>query len=656
MIYGKHNAINYKKQKIIKLHKGMSPIYNNYIINAAKNKNNNNINFSNNLNLYENEKENKKNQYLTPNSISKTTKNSPRNIFYQYNHYNNKYKNNNNNHQIKYETTIQSPRKTFLNKLNFKAKKLNLNVKTLNMNLEINKCHNYNSSYYEDSNLKNLNNRNLSVIQANKYYNDDNSFITKDNKTKHDITKIQVNNLRNQLDKILSTKNRSRSSTKNKINNNKNKEKKEIENAFIFSDENSFVYDNNTLTENNKNYENRTKCILLKDKKIRKNIYINKKERKKRNGLNIKLFNSLKNNFIGIKLHNKKSIKNENDCNFSKNKFRYRNQGNRELRASKTEIENFENDSSSIIKVPKIIKQTKMETNSIEYEFNKNNDKWQISNKIYNINSIRSKSNENNIPNDSYNSNLEKNKKIITNKSRQKNYNIIKNEELENKYEVLIQSYKILKEENANLIQENKSLKKSNSFISEENAFLNNYILSIKKIIVTIISTYSKQITNLAQIVKNNVINSSSEYQNKMSKIKNVIYTYVSKELENKKRTNSLIAQLIQENKILRKILMNSRQDKNFLQEKQSYLDKDYKLNFNYNFLKNLNKIDKDFEKKLYLNISFNNNTNKNNSVKKKIKKEKYYDTDINYIKENNNKENNKMFEKKQIKYTKIKK
>ena len=91
------------------------------------------------------------------------------------------------------------------------------------------------------------------------------------------------------------------------------------------------------------------------------------------------------------------------------------------------------------------------------------------------------------------------------------------------------------------------------------------------------------------------------------------------------------------------------------LQEKpkQTIIDKDYKLNFDYNFLRNLNKKEKDFGKQLYLNISFNNNTNKNNSVKKKIKNEKYNENNMN---SNILEENNKIFDKKKIKYNKIKK
>ena len=659
MIYGKHNAINYNKQKIIKIHKGISPIYNNYTTNASKTNNKKNI--SNNLNIYSNEKENKKNQYLTSNSVSKTTKNSPRNIFYQYNHFNSKYKNNNNKQQIKYETNTNSPRKTFLNKVNFNAKKLNLNVKTLNMNLEINKYHNNNCFYNEDSDLKNVNNRNLSVIHTTKNNNDNNnhSFIIPDNKTKtkQEMTKIQVNNLRNQLDKILSTKNRSRSSTKKKIDSNKHNERNEIENTSIFTNENSFVDGNYTLTENNKINEKKSKCILLKDKKVKKNIYMNQKERKKRNELNIKLFNSLKNNFIGIKLPNKTKFNHENYKNNIKNKFRNRNQRNRELRTSKTQIENIENNSSSIIKVQKLIKKDKAQSNSIDYEFNKNKDKSSILSKIYHINTIRSKSNENNIPNKSYNSAFESLEKIINNNKNKTGDNFKKYEELENKYEVLLQSFQALKEENNDLVQENKSLKKRNSLVSEENKFLNNYIISIKKIITTIITTYSNQFQNLTQIVKNYIINIKSENHNKIDKIKSAIYEYSSEESEKNKKANSLITQLIHENKILRKILMIQKPDKNyFFKEKQGLLEKDYKLNFNYDFLKNLNKIDKDFEKKLYLNISFNNNVNKNNSVKKKIKKEKFFETDINYVKGNIYKENNKIFGKKQIKYTKIKK
>lgn len=654
MIYGKSNAINYNNQKIIKLHQGISPIYNNYINNASKNNNNSNMM---NTYAYQKENKNKKNQYLTSNSVSKTTKNSPRNIFYQYNYFNNKYKNNNNTNQhIKYETNINSPRKSFLKKVNFKTKKLNLNVKTLNMNLEINKYNNNDYSDNEDFNIKNLNNRNLSVINTIKHDNNDNSFIFQNNKTKNEMTKVQVNNLRNQLDKILSSKNRSKSNNKNNISNNNYIEKNEFEDNSIFTNENSFVYDNYTLTENNKNNKKKNKCILLKDKKIKKNIYLNKKEKKKRNDLNIKLFNSLKNNFIGIKLPNKKNDRNENIENLFKNKFRNRNEKNGELRTSKTQID-IDNDSSSIIKIPKRIKKVKRELNNLGYEYNKNVNKSVSLNKVFSTNSIRTKNNENSIHSKGYRETIENNKKFVFNNDEINENKNKKYEELENKYEMLLQSCQTLKDENKNVLEENKSLKKANSIYSEENTFLNNYIISIKKIVATIIETYSEQIQNLTKIAKNFLINSKTEYNDKVKKIKDTIDKYSLEELEKNKRTYSLIRQLIEENKILRKILINKNPDKNyFLEEKQGFFDKDHKLNFNYDFLKNLNKIDKDFEKKLYLNISFNNNMNKNNSVKKKIKKEKYYETDINYAKEINYKENNKIFEKKKIKYTKNKK
>ena len=68
------------------------------------------------------------------------------------------------------------------------------------------------------------------------------------------------------------------------------KNKNEVQNTYNFSNDNSFIYDNYTLTENNTN--NKNKCILLKDSKIKKITYLNKREKKKRNELNIKLFNS----------------------------------------------------------------------------------------------------------------------------------------------------------------------------------------------------------------------------------------------------------------------------------------------------------------------------------------------------------------------------
>ena len=652
MIYNKFKSLNNngKKQKIIRIHEAISPIYKNYFNNISKN-NNINKNYSSYINntFNEKEKQDKNIQNLTPNSNSKD---SSRNLFYQYNHnYNSKNKNTNINQQTKYKTNINSPRQSLFKNVNFRAKKMNLNIKTLNMKLAINKYKSNIPTENEDFNSKRLYKKNMSVVHTTKNSSiNDKSIIFQNNKIKNDMTKIQVNNLRNQLDQILSTKNRSNSGTKRNINIFKNKEIKELENNSIFSYENSFAYNNYTLTENN---QNKNKCILLKNKKINKSIYKNKKERKKRNELNIKLFNSLKNNFIGMKLPtNKKKIKNENHENISKIKFRNKNRRNKELRTSKTQIETIENESSSIIKVPKINK-SKRESSSIDNELNKNKNKSSILNKLYTQQSSNINRKEKNFSKENYSmiidSNNIINQKEIINK---------KCDEMENKYEILLQSYKTLKSQNINLIQENKSLKQEKKYISEENSFLNNYIISTKKIFATIITTYSKQIKNLTKIVKNYISNSKSEYQDKINKIKNVINKYSLQDLEKNKKVNSIIQQLIQENKILRKILIIQKPDKNYYsQEKQGFIEQEYKLNFNYDFLKNLNKIDKDFEKKLYLNISFNNNVNKNNSVKKKMKKEKKYIENENlYINENKSEENNKMIEKKKIKYTKNKK
>ena len=349
---------------------------------------------------------------------------------------------------------------------------------------------------------------------------------------------------------------------------------------------------------------------------------------------------------------NKKKLRNDKIENTSKTKQRNRNQRNRELRASRTQIENLENDSSSIIKVPKIFKTKKLESNSID-------DKTQTSsklNKINNTSTIKSKKIEDDMTSNNY-SMIHDNNNSIINENNLKEKTNKKYEEFENKYEVLLQSYKTLKEENTILIQENKSLQNNNSRYSEENTFLNNYIISIKKIVITIINSYSKEIQRLSQIIKNHTTNTKTENKNFLFKIKNVVDKYSSQELERNKRINLIIMQLIQENKILRKILMSQKPDKNYLlQDNQELIVKDHKLNFNYDFLKNFNKIDNDFEKKLYLNISFNNNVNKTNSVKKKNKKEIHYGTDKNYINENNFEENNRNFERKTIKYSKIKK
>ena len=53
----------------------------------------------------------------------------------------------------------------------------------------------------------------------------------------------------------------------------------------------------------------------------------------------------MKNNFIGIKLPNKKIVKNENIENYSQKKYRKRKQKNKELRESRTQIDYNEKDS-----------------------------------------------------------------------------------------------------------------------------------------------------------------------------------------------------------------------------------------------------------------------------------------------------------------------
>ena len=96
MIYGESDAINNKVQNLIKYQNSVSPMYKNYINNISKNNNNQNDIKLINSYLKEKGNRNKKNLYLNSNSVSKTTKNSPRNIFFQYkNNYYNKYKNNN---------------------------------------------------------------------------------------------------------------------------------------------------------------------------------------------------------------------------------------------------------------------------------------------------------------------------------------------------------------------------------------------------------------------------------------------------------------------------------------------------------------------------------------------------------------------------------
>ena len=311
--------------------------------------------------------------------------------------------------------------------------------------------------------------------------------------------------------------------------------------------------------------------------------------------------------------------------------------------------------------MPKLIKKDFSESNSIDKEINLNNNDSLFINKIFNTDKTKKYKKEKDETSKDYNTILSnENVNINTNIKNQIELSENKKyEELENKYEALFQSYKKLKDENINLIDINKSLKQKNQTISEENHFLNNYIISIKKIIASIITTYSQEIQKLTQIVKQFTKNSKFENSNIINKVRIAIDNYSLQELEKDKKINFILKQLLTENQFLRNLLIKQRNNKNYFlkeKQKQTIIDKEYKLNFDYDFLKNFNKKNNDFEKQLHLNISFNNSTNKNNSVQKKIKNEKYYEANIIHDNTNIYDENNKILEKKKIKYNKIKK
>ena len=171
-----------KRHKTNKINQSISPIYKNYFNNISKNDNSININ---SFPLKDNNKSN--NLALASNSFSKTTKNSPRNLKadlkkFQFNRMNNEL-----NSSPKFDTNLNSPKNNFLKKVNFKAEKLNLNVKTLNMNLEIKKYNNCPNNQEINNNLSILNN---------------NTFIEDENK-RNELSKIKLNDLRNQLSEII---------------------------------------------------------------------------------------------------------------------------------------------------------------------------------------------------------------------------------------------------------------------------------------------------------------------------------------------------------------------------------------------------------------------------------------------------------------------
>lgn len=641
MILNQYKALyksNIQKIKHNNIHKSISPIYKNYINNKIKNKNEKNTNsflFNESNNNYNN------NHASISNSFSKTTKNSPRNAkksLIKYNKINNDLDN-----MQKFDTSINSPRNPILKKVNFKAKKLNLNVKTLNMNLEIKK--------YNDFSDNSEFNNNLSIPNYN------NAFIEAENK-RNEFTKIKLNDLKNQLNEIITPKDKNNS---NIIRNNSTNIFS-LKNTYNFTNNNSFMIDNYNLNDNI-SYENN--CNLtendiaienIKNKnteKDNKKIYISREpkmkrsKKKKRNELNIKLFNALKNNFIGIKLPSKDNPKKINARNVSSNKTNnyLLNQDNN---FNKTQIEKFSKEKS-------YKNNEKSINNSIVHTINDNKEiDISFDDKYNNINSNNFSFINNYI-------NEEKNNF----KNNEEEELAKKYKELENKYEVLLQSYKKIKNENTNLSKEIIDLKKSNTISTEENSFLNNYIISLKKIINSILTIYSQQIQKFSQNVKLFSKNKKIENNQMIIRIKNILEEFSFKELETNKKIFSISKQLITENKILRKILITKKPNKNdFYQERNKLIDnnKDFKLNFNYNyddFFGKLKKIENDYGKKFYIGSGFNSGGNdkkdKSNSVQKNDKKKIKYDNDFVYIK-NKNEDNKKVFEKKKLSYNRNKK
>ena len=118
---------------------------------------------------------------------------------------------------------------------------------------------------------------------------------------------------------------------------------------------------------------------------------------------------------------------------------------------------------------------------------------------------------------------------------------------------------------------------------------------------------YSEELKKLKQNMINFIKNNSIDKNKIVNTIKKVIDKYSNQEINTNKRINLIIKQLLMENKFLRKLIITQIPTRNyFFRERQNLINEEYKLNFNYNFLENLNKIDIDLEKKFNLNTTFN--------------------------------------------------
>jgi hypothetical protein len=190
---------------------------------------------------------------------------------------------------------------------------------------------------------------------------------------------------------------------------------------------NNISYENNVnLTENDiaiessknkKNEKDNKKIYISREPKIKKS------KKKKRNELNIKLFNALKNNFIGIKLPSKDNSKKINDRNLSSNKTN-NHLLKQENKFNKTQTEKFSQEIYNKNNEKNI-------NNSIVHKINDN--------KEFDI-SFDDKYNNNNINNFSFiNNNYINEEKNNFNNNNDEEEIGKKYKELENKYEVLLQ-------------------------------------------------------------------------------------------------------------------------------------------------------------------------------------------------------------------------
>ena len=481
------------------------------------------------------------NQY----SFAKTSKNSSRNTYSFENEMNNK--NITSSHSNNNIVNNSPNQESFIKKLNFKTKNLNLNVKTLNMNLEIKKfnkeetginnfspiINNFKSTYSKNK-LNNLRSQLTEIIATNNSKHDDSSIISLFDNTQGTSTETSIRN-----------------NNQNKKNNNK---------KFI---------DIKNLVRNNYNYNS-----------VKKNN-IKKEKNKDKNDLTTKLFNVLKNNFIGVNKtsnDNSTNIYNQNNNikvdkpkskskSKSKSKLKHKNKtpscansnkNNKHLfkkekylrKNDDNYLDNKNNITTATFKDKKNSRQIKQNINENEnfFSFSKisclSNHQYTEANSVENISAISTKKNNvedtNNFTNDE---------------------NELKLKELKIKYENLLIKQNNLENENKNYLKEMEKLKEKQNDLQEENQFLNKIVISLKNMVNCIILTYQRKIVEFSKIFENS--KNKYEIENKklidyIKKIKIQINIHSLYELEMNKKTKIITSEILQENKMLRLLNIES--------------------------------------------------------------------------------------------------